>query len=97
MPRNSRRSWYLTVTTFKGVDPNSSHFYGRIRTPHLSGAVDVERRLLGTTVGNTVRFDKEEEVIEAAKQWFKKNGKPGEMLILGRMGNSEDVILARKR
>lgn len=97
MPRKLRRSWYLTISTFKGVDADASHYYGRIRTPFLSGVIDVEQKRNGTTIGNTIRFHSEDEVIEAAKEWFKKNGKPGEMLILGRMGNSEDVILARKR
>lgn len=97
MPGKPRRSWFLTISTFKNVDPDATHYYGRIRTPHLSGVVDVEQRRLGTTIGNTVRFQKEEEVVKAAKEWFKKNGKSGEMLILGRMGNSRDVILARKR
>jgi hypothetical protein len=105
MPGKPRRSWFLTISTFKNVDPDATHYYGRIRTPHLNGAVDVlsgcvidvEQKRLGTTIGNTVRFQKEEEVVKAAKEWFKKNGKSGEMLILGRMGNSRDVILARKR
>jgi hypothetical protein len=97
MPRNPGRSWYLTISTFKSLDPDASHYYGRIRSPRVEGAVDVEQKRLGTTIGNTIRFHSEEEVIEAAKEWFKKNGKSGEKLILGRMGNSKDVILARKR
>ncbi len=90
MPRKPGQRWFLTITTHAGITPNAMHYYGRIRAVFHSTVIEVEKKRLGTTLGNTIRFESEEEVIEAAKKWFQNNGKPGESLTLG------NKVLAKK-
>jgi hypothetical protein len=90
MPGKPGQRWFLTITTHAGITPDAVHYYGRIRAVFHSTVIEVEKKRLGTTLGNTIRFESEEEVIEAAKKWFHNNGKPGESLTLG------NKVLARK-
>jgi hypothetical protein len=75
----------LTISTFRGADPDATHYYGRIRSS-VYGETDVERY----ATSNTIRLDSEKEVIREARRWFREHARTGDFMTL------EGKLLCRK-
>lgn len=88
--------WYLSITTWKGLVWDAEHFYGRIKpdagalgldnpnnVPKAIKEYDLDRDYIGADelVHRSIQFATERAVRAAAKKWFKKRARPGDVLL----------------
>lgn len=94
----SGRTWFLTITTYKGWTPGAVHYYGTLRGDDASGdtAVELTRAVTqadmddpmlgfdGYQVGDdTTRFDSREHLLDVARATFQEIAEPGDELYRG--------------